>query len=88
MLTTILLALLAGAIVGPLARLVLPGRQDISLLMTIILGALGSLVGSWIFYTVTGKSDTSGIDWISFLIGIVVAAALILIYGSIRGRRV
>lgn len=88
MLTTILLALLAGAIVGPLARLALPGRQNISLLMTIILGALGSLIGSWIFFTVTGKDDTAGIDWISFLIGIVVAAALILIYGSLRGRRV
>lgn len=88
MLTTILLALLAGAIIGPLARLVLPGRQDISLLMTIVLGAIGGLIGSWIFYTVTGKSDTAGIDWISLLIGVVVAAALILIYGSIRGRRV
>ena len=88
MLTTILLALLAGAIVGPLARLVLPGRQDISLVMTVILGAIGSLIGSWIFFMVTGKSDTSGIDWISFFIGIVVAAALILIYGSIRGKRV
>ncbi len=88
MLQTILLALLAGAIVGPLARLVLPGRQNISLMMTVILGALGSLIGSWIFYMVTGKSDTGGIDWISFFIGIVVAAALILIYGSIRGKRV
>ncbi|HEU5144342.1 MAG TPA: GlsB/YeaQ/YmgE family stress response membrane protein [Dermatophilaceae bacterium] len=88
MLYTILLALLAGAIIGPLARLVLPGRQNISTLMTVILGALGGLIGSWIFYTVTGKSDTSGIDWISLIIGVVVAAALILIYGSLRGRRV
>lgn len=88
MLQTILLALLAGAIVGPLARLVLPGRQNISLMMTVILGAIGSLIGSWIFLMVTGKSDTGGIDWISFFIGIVVAAALIMIYGSIRGKRV
>jgi uncharacterized membrane protein YeaQ/YmgE (transglycosylase-associated protein family) len=88
MLQTILLALLAGAIIGPLARLVLPGRQNISTLMPVILGALGGLIGSWIFYLVTGKSDTSGIDWISLIIGVVVAAALILIYGSLRGRRV
>lgn len=88
MLWTILIALLAGAIIGPLARMVLPGRQNISLLMTVILGALGGLIGSWIYYTVTGVDDTGGVDWISFLIGIVVAAALILIYGAIRGRRV
>jgi uncharacterized membrane protein YeaQ/YmgE (transglycosylase-associated protein family) len=88
MLWTIVLALLAGAIIGPLARLVLPGRQNISTLMTVVLGALGGLIGSWIFYKVTGVSDTGGVDWISFLIGIVVAAALILIYGALRGRRV
>lgn len=86
--TTILLALLAGAIIGPLARLVLPGRQHIGAIMTVVLGALGGLIGSWIYYKATGVSDTGGVDWISFVIGIVVAAALILIYGSLRGRRV
>jgi uncharacterized membrane protein YeaQ/YmgE (transglycosylase-associated protein family) len=88
MLQTILLALVAGAIVGPLARLVLPGRQNISLLMTVILGAIGSLIGSWIYLLATGKSDTSGIDWIAGLIGVIAAAALILIYGAVSGRRV
>ena len=87
MLWTILLALIAGAIIGPLARLVLPGRQNISTLMTVVLGALGGLIGSWIYHAATGVKDTSGVDWIAFFIGIVVAAALILIYGSLRGRR-
>lgn len=88
MLSTILLALVAGAIVGPLARLVLPGHQNLSVLMTVILGAVGSLIGSWLYLLATGKTDTPGIDWIAGLIGVVAAAALILIYGAITGRRV
>ncbi|HLS39199.1 MAG TPA: GlsB/YeaQ/YmgE family stress response membrane protein [Ornithinicoccus sp.] len=85
MLTTILLALLAGIIIGPLARLVLPGKQNISLGMTILLGAIGALAGSWIYELISGTEDTSGIDWIAFFIGVVVAAILVAIYASMKG---
>jgi uncharacterized membrane protein YeaQ/YmgE (transglycosylase-associated protein family) len=87
MVGTILTALVAGAIVGPLARFVLPGRQNIGILMTIILGAIGSAVGAWIYYKITGVDDTKGIDWTSGLIGVVVAAALIVGYSMIRGNK-
>ncbi|HET7399600.1 MAG TPA: GlsB/YeaQ/YmgE family stress response membrane protein [Intrasporangium sp.] len=87
MVQTILMALVAGAIVGPLARLVLPGRQSISLAMTVILGAIGSLIGAYLYKLATGTTDTKGIDWIAGLIGVLVAAALILIYGAMTGRR-
>ncbi|MFC7595238.1 GlsB/YeaQ/YmgE family stress response membrane protein [Terrabacter sp. GCM10028922] len=87
MIGTILMALVAGAIVGPLARLVLPGRQDMSVLLTVILGAIGSLIGAFIYYKATGVDDTKGIDWISGLIGVVVAAALIVGYGMVTGNR-
>jgi uncharacterized membrane protein YeaQ/YmgE (transglycosylase-associated protein family) len=85
--TTILLALVAGIIIGPLARLLLPGRQNISLIMTVILGALGALAGSAIYRAMSGNPDTSGIDWIALAIGVVVAAVAILIYGAVTGRR-
>jgi uncharacterized membrane protein YeaQ/YmgE (transglycosylase-associated protein family) len=87
MIGTILAALVAGAIVGPLARLVLPGKQDMSVLLTVVLGAIGSLIGAFIYYKATGVDDTRGIDWISGLIGVVVAAALIVGYGMITGNR-
>jgi len=86
MIATILSALVAGIIIGPLARLVLPGRQNISIAMTVVLGAVGALAGSAIFHAVSGKSNTSGIDWIAFGIGVVVAAVAILVYGMITGR--
>lgn len=87
MIGTILAALVAGAIVGPLARLVLPGKQDMGVLLTVVLGAIGSLIGAFIYYQAAGASDTKGIDWISGLIGVVVAAALIVGYGMITGSR-
>lgn len=85
MIQTILFALLAGIIIGPLARLVLPGKQDVSLVMTIVLGAVGALVGGLI-YGALGGSDTSGIDWIEVLVQVLVAAAAIAIYLSMQNR--
>ena len=87
MLQTILLALVAGIIIGPLARLVLPGRQNISLVMTVVLGAVGALAGSAIFTALSGRSDTGGIDWVAMGIGVVVAAVAILVYGMMTGRQ-
>jgi uncharacterized membrane protein YeaQ/YmgE (transglycosylase-associated protein family) len=84
---TILLALVAGIIIGPLARMVLPGRQNISLVMTVVLGAVGALAGSAIFRAVSGRSDTSGIDWMAFFIGIVVAALAIVVYSAMTHRQ-
>lgn len=84
---TILLALAAGIVIGPLARLALPGKQNISAVMTVVLGAVGALAGSAIFRAVSGRSDTGGIDWMAFFIGIVVAALAIVVYGMISGGR-
>lgn len=80
---TLVWGLVAGIIIGPLARLVLPGKQDISLVMTIVLGAVGAIVGGFA-YEALGGSDTSGIDWIRLLIQVGVAAVVVLIYGSTR----
>ena len=80
---TIVGALIAGIIIGPLARLVLPGQQNISLGVTILLGALGALVGGFV-YEALGGGETSGIDWIKLLVQVGVAAVAVLIYISTR----
>ncbi len=82
---TIIASLLAGIIIGPLARLVLPGRQNISMGMTILIGALGALLGGLIAYWV-GVEDTAGLDWTQYLIQVGVAAVLVVAYGSMAGR--
>ena len=88
MLTTIIVTVILGAIVGALARLVLPGRQNISTLMTVVLGIIGALVGSWLWTGVFNEGDTSGIDWIALIMGVIVAAVLIVVYERVvAGRR-
>jgi len=83
---TIIASLLAGIIVGPLARLVLPGRQNISLGMTILIGAVGAFLGGLIANWV-GVEDTAGLDWTQYLIQVATAAVLVLAYGAMAGRR-
>lgn len=80
---TLLGGLIAGVIIGPLARLVLPGKQDISLVLTIVLGAVGAIVGGFL-YEALGGAETSGIDWIRLLVQVGVAAVVVLIYGTAR----
>ncbi len=84
---TVIVTIILGAIIGALARLVLPGKQNISTLVTVILGILGALIGSWAYTAMSGNSSTSGIDWIALVLGVIAAAILIVIYGMIVGRK-
>ncbi len=59
MIGTIIGAIVVGLIVGALARLVMPGKQNIGVLMTIVLGALGSFLGAWVSYKL-GYSNQNG----------------------------
>lgn len=79
-------ALLGGIIIGPLARLVLPGKQNVSIIMTVVIGAVGALAGGWL-YEALGGEETSGIDWIRLVVQVAVAAVGVLAYGAIAGRR-
>jgi uncharacterized membrane protein YeaQ/YmgE (transglycosylase-associated protein family) len=84
----ILLAIIAGAIIGLVARLVMPGKQDIGMIMTIALGALGGFIGSWAVTKFFNYHNANGgIPWISFFAGVGVAIVLIAIWEAIRGTR-
>ena len=85
-LSTIVWGLLAGIIIGPLARLVLPGKQNISLVMTVVIGAVGAILGGFIAEAID-VADTDGIDWIKLAIQVGVAAVAVLFYGGMAGRR-
>lgn len=83
---TIIVALIVGAILGALARLVMPGKQNIGVLITVLLGAVGALLGSWISNEMFGTGDKM-FSPIPLIIGLVVAIVLIGIYVAITGRR-
>ncbi|MEV4507630.1 GlsB/YeaQ/YmgE family stress response membrane protein [Dactylosporangium sp. NPDC049525] len=72
MIGTILWAIIGGAIIGVLARLILPGRQNISVLLTVVVGIVAALIGGLIA-TWLGVGKTSGVDWIRHGIQIVLA---------------
>jgi uncharacterized membrane protein YeaQ/YmgE (transglycosylase-associated protein family) len=63
--------LVAGLIIGALARLILPGRQRIGLLMTLLLGVLGSLIGGTI-----ANALQAGSIWELNFVGFVAAVAV------------
>ena len=77
--------IIAGAIIGALARLFMKGDQNIGVLWTIILGALGALAGTFVA-SLFGVEDTAGIDWIKWIISIILAVVFISAYLAIRGR--
>ena len=74
-----------GAVIGVLARLVLPGKQNISMVMTVILGIVGALIGYFVWGAI-GGSETGGIDWIRWIISIAAAALLVSLYVGMTGR--
>jgi uncharacterized membrane protein YeaQ/YmgE (transglycosylase-associated protein family) len=77
--------IIAGAIIGALAKLVMPGKQAGGIIVTIILGILGVLVGYYLAAAL-GVEETNGIDWLRWIISIIVAAVFIAIYGAVTGR--
>ncbi|WP_380158302.1 GlsB/YeaQ/YmgE family stress response membrane protein [Kineococcus sp. R86509] len=82
----IISAIVIGAIIGVLARLVLPGRQNISILLTIIVGIVAAFIGTALARAI-GVDNTPRIDWIEIILQVVVAAVGVTIVGSLRGRR-
>ncbi|MFB7668245.1 GlsB/YeaQ/YmgE family stress response membrane protein [Kitasatospora sp. NPDC056138] len=83
----ILWALVAGLVVGLLAKLVLPGRQPVPLWLTVLLGLMGALVGNALA-SAFGVRHTDGIDWIRHLLQVGVAAVLIsAVTPAYLGRR-
>ncbi|MFC4530251.1 GlsB/YeaQ/YmgE family stress response membrane protein [Sphaerisporangium dianthi] len=82
---TILGAIVIGAIIGALGRLVLPGRQPIGWILTIIVGIVAALIGTAIAQYV-GVATTDGIDWIELVLQVVVAVIGVAAVAAIRGR--
>ncbi|MGO9152093.1 GlsB/YeaQ/YmgE family stress response membrane protein [Mycobacterium sp.] len=87
MIGSIALAIIVGAIIGVVARLVMPGKQNIGMIMTVVLGALGGLIGSWAASKFGYHNANGGIAWIPFFVGVGAAVILIAIYESVTGRR-
>ncbi|SEE14139.1 GlsB/YeaQ/YmgE family stress response membrane protein [Streptomyces sp. KS_5] len=69
----IISAIVIGIVIGVLGRLVVPGRQRIGVLWTILVGIVAALLGSALAAGLD-VADTDGVDWIEWLIQIGLAA--------------
>jgi uncharacterized membrane protein YeaQ/YmgE (transglycosylase-associated protein family) len=82
----IIMAIVIGAIIGALARFVLPGRQNIGILLTIVIGIVAALLGTWLAQQV-GVATTDGIDWIEIVFQVGLAAVAIALFAGVGSRR-
>ena len=84
--TGIIIAIIVGAIVGVLARLVLPGRQNISMLLTVVVGIVGAFLGTVLSRALGIPTVTNGIDWLELFVQVAVAALGVALVSGMRGR--
>jgi uncharacterized membrane protein YeaQ/YmgE (transglycosylase-associated protein family) len=79
--------LIVGLIAGALARLIMPGRDSMSLLMTMLLGVVGSVIGGLVSWAIWG-ADTAGTGFrpAGILLSIIGAIVVLWVWRMI-GRR-
>jgi uncharacterized membrane protein YeaQ/YmgE (transglycosylase-associated protein family) len=83
MLMTVVWFIVIGAVIGALARLVIPGRNPMGILLTILVGIVGAIVGGLI----AGAIGVGSV--LTFIVSVIVAAVLVALisgYGG-HGRR-
>ncbi|WP_435219157.1 GlsB/YeaQ/YmgE family stress response membrane protein [Streptomyces sp. bgisy034] len=79
-------AIVIGIVIGILGRLVVPGRQRIGVLWTILVGIAAAFVGTGVA-AAFDVSDTKGIDWIELAIQIGLAALGVAALDRFKARR-
>ncbi|MFE1288471.1 GlsB/YeaQ/YmgE family stress response membrane protein [Streptomyces sp. NPDC058751] len=78
-------AVVIGIVIGVLGRLVVPGRQRIGVLWTIVVGIVAAFIGSGVA-AAFDVADTEGVDWIEWLVQIGLAAIGVAALDRARGR--
>ena len=82
---SILWMIIIGGIVGAIAKLIMPGRDPGGIVVTIILGILGSIVGGFVLgLLLPGRSATDPAGFIGSILG---AILLLWIYRMVVARR-
>jgi len=78
--------IIAGIIIGLLGKFVAPGDKDnIPLWLTVLCGIGGVIIG-WYIYSAFGGNGSPGVDWVRWIVAIVVAAVLVVIASTVTGR--
>ena len=78
--------IVVGLIIGALARLIKPGKQRLSILMTLVLGVVGALIGG-VVASLLGTGDIWELNVIGFIVAVVAAVLLIGVAEGLSGGR-
>jgi uncharacterized membrane protein YeaQ/YmgE (transglycosylase-associated protein family) len=84
--TGFLTAIIIGLIIGALGRLVVPGKQDLPIWVTLLVGVAAAIAGTFLAGLI-GVDETGGVDWIELAIQIGLAAAGVAVLAGGRSRR-
>lgn len=76
-------SIIAGGIIGALARFFMKGKQNMGMIITIIIGMISAGLADWILAKVIGE----GHGFISFVVAIVIAVGLITAYLGITNKK-
>lgn len=88
MLGLIVSIIVIGLIAGFIARAVVPGRQHLSIGMTILLGIIGSFVGGFLGFLIFHSDPSGGFFQPAGIIGSIIGAIIVLlIWVNVGGRR-
>jgi uncharacterized membrane protein YeaQ/YmgE (transglycosylase-associated protein family) len=78
--------IVAGLIIGALARLIKPGRQNLGLVATLLLGLAGSVIGG-VVANLLGTGDIFELNVLGFIVAVIAAVALIGVAEGLAGSR-
>jgi uncharacterized membrane protein YeaQ/YmgE (transglycosylase-associated protein family) len=78
--------LVFGLVVGALARLIKPGRQNLSIVMTLVLGVVGSLIGGFVAKFL-GTGNYFELNILGAIVAIIAAVLLIGVAEGLSGGR-
>jgi uncharacterized membrane protein YeaQ/YmgE (transglycosylase-associated protein family) len=78
--------LVAGLVIGALARLIVPGRQNLGILATLLLGAVGSVIGGTIAWLL-GTGSIWELNVLGFVLAIVASVLLVGTAEAVTGGR-
>ncbi|MCW2848168.1 MAG: hypothetical protein JWR90_2142 [Marmoricola sp.] len=82
----IIFVIIVGAVIGLLGKLIAPGDKDnIPIWLTILCGIGGVVIG-WYIYSAFGGDGSNGVDWVRWIVAVIVAAVLVVIASSVTGR--
>lgn len=87
MVWTIITWIVLGLLAGALARLLLPGRDPMGIIATIVLGVIGSFVGGFLGYVLFDKDLSEGALQPSGVVGSIIGAIIVLLVWRAAGGR-